>query len=48
MYPQTPRELVADPKGSTKHSLGNTCVSDKILILGINIRIVICVVNENG
>ena len=41
MYLQSPWEPVADPLLSTKHILGTTGVSNKILILGINIRIVI-------
>jgi len=48
MYQQNPWELVADPKTSTKHTFGTNGLSDKILIFGINIRIVICVVKENG
>jgi hypothetical protein len=47
VYTQNPWELVVDPLGSAKHNVGTTGVSDKILLFGINIRIVIGVVKEN-
>jgi len=35
-------------QGISKHTLGTIGVSEKILNFGINIRIVICIVKENG
>jgi hypothetical protein len=48
MYSQNPKELVADPKGSAKQTVGNTGGSDKILFFGGNIKVVICLVRKHG